>query len=260
MLWPNYKGFSILVRIPIVYLTYLRGFPSLCEVFTDPFLRNIPVYVISVEYYTGTSWKPHNKHFYFFGKHHFYTNTIADIDVVLIFFHDITRNSIFLELLNIENLLQIFKKKNAEHYIHIMNIFIYSIFMKNYVIIFSSRRGGMWYCILLPHIWWPFIHWSVPNSSSLYCKYMYIVLSLAHSLLREPLASPGRFSLCRSIQERGFLHNKTLCDLIVLFNNRCDNEKYKDHFVTGDMTFLRDFPYNLKWPMGWPIMRIHYPF
>ena len=72
-----------------------------------------------------------------------------------------------------------------------MNIFIYSIFIKNYVIIFSSARGGMWYCIPLPHIRGPFSHWSVPNTSSLYCIYMYIALSLARSLLREPLASSG---------------------------------------------------------------------
>ena len=44
----------------------------------------------------------------------------------------------------------------------------------------SHYRYRFWgeYCIPLPHIREPFSHWSVPNSSSLYCRYMYLSRSL----------------------------------------------------------------------------------
>ena len=67
---------------------------------------------------------------------------------------------------------------------------------------------------------------------------MYIALSLGLSLLREPLASPGGFGLCRPVQEPGFLHNKTLCNLIVLFNNRWTWEVQRPLYHTSKTLIL----------------------
>ena len=69
-----------------------------------------------------------HEHLYLFGKHHFYTNAIADINVVLIFFMISQETLCFSEHLNIKNLLQIHRRKIFSELLNIENLLqIYQI-------------------------------------------------------------------------------------------------------------------------------------